>query len=54
MYHANPIDVCQKIYITVLTSGICEKNVEEVYLPVQFKFSPSTGYDVTAIKANKN
>lgn len=30
-----------------------KKNVEEVYLPVQFKFSPITGYDMTAIKVNK-
>lgn len=54
MYYANPICVCQKIYTAVLTSGICKKNVEEVYLPVQFKFSPITGYDMTAIKVNKN
>lgn len=54
MYHANLICVCQKTYIAVLTSGICEKNVEEVYLPVQFKFSPITGYDMTAIKVTKN
>lgn len=46
--------VCRKTYIAVLTSGICEKNVEEVHLPVQFKFSPITGYDMTAIKVTKN
>lgn len=30
------------------------KNVEEVYLPVQFKCSPLTGYDMTDIKVNEN
>lgn len=53
-YHANPISVCQKTYIAVFTSGICEKNVEKVHLPIQFKFSPITGYDMTAIKVTKN
>lgn len=28
------------------------KNVGEMYLPVQFKFSPITGYDMTDIKVN--
>ena len=29
------------------------KNVEELYLPVQFKFSPLTDYDMTDTEVNE-
>ena len=54
MSHANPVYVC------VSESLCCSsdlrnmwKNVEELYLPVQFKFSPLIGYDMTDIEVNE-